>query len=567
MDIHADKFSTGGAYIAAATSVKRAAVEGESSRISGVWKRASSSPESRSSGFLNRPRSSEQLPIPGMRKDVKAQDTKGEAILVEHQYQGKKVGEESATRVHGQQKFKEAIQGQRRYLLETDRAGNEKKIARLQKMSENSYQDVVVRVRRFFDSNYHRSFMKEACRAVEGPVTAAKYREIADSTNCGLIHARNMNLKVEKDEHGLPREYGLMRLGVMSDLRNGATNLRELKECEGNEGLKQAKLNELKAAQQKYKEGTPSFAALKVAIEDIQNPKEALEARQERMELLMLQYLAAQAERDPSKLEGDTWNVVDVRLLDPSKNEVDSDSGWVHNETNQLLDMKEIFSQFSGKTVVLDGKGPYIDKEGKVHLPIDRGGKELDLKARLINISVQGQMENGKVQQSCNSDDLQALSDDPAIGNQEDWQEMVALLQDGKSNATVAEKAVFALVKAGYSVSVGCLSAKDRTGWVVGRVMAKLMSEGFPDLRKALTKQLLSAKSMASQILSDVTGWRFMKLDFRTMGSDVTIPMKLKHAAGLTAEWSAKCIKKEVAALKDVAIDQFRERFFSVLTQ
>ncbi len=84
---------------------------------------------------------------------------------------------------------------------------------------------------------------------------------------------------------------------------------------------------------------------------------------------------------------------------------------------------------------------------------------------------------------------------------------------------------------------------------VVGRAMAKLMAGDSDSIRKYLTKELLGAKSMAAEILKDVTGWRFMKLDARTMGEDVTLPMKLRHTLGLAAEWGVNFFKKRAEGL------------------
>lgn len=421
----------------------------------------------------------------------------------------------------------------------------------------NLQKDETVGKRKFFDSNYHREYMSTAIKQLKTTeLTGAVYQQMADKTNPGLVHARNITLKVKKDEHGLPNTYGLLRVGVMSDLTNGATNLEELRKiANGDTELKTNVLTNLQTRKASCKKGSPAEASLQMAIDQINNPSASLTKRTERMELMMLQYLSAQAERDVGKLTSlktaDTWSVVDVRLLSPKKDEIDQESGWVHNEANQLQDMKAIFEKFSGKTIVLDGKGPYIDDDGKVHLAINADGKELTLSATVLNISIQGQMENKGLQKDINEQAITALASHEKLNDQDDWKEMQALLNAGQSNGTVAEKAVTALVKAGITVSCGCLSAKDRTGWVVGRTMVKLVADSVPDIRKYLTKQILNSKSMASQILKDVTGWSFMKLDFKTMGSDATLSMKIRHTVGLVSECASHLIGKKLDALRE----------------
>ncbi len=562
-------------------------------QTSGIWKRVNSSSD------LQQRKSTDSLPgsrppsgdlaslekrlVLGINRTVQLQDSEGEALKVSHNYKGNTLADETAKRIPGKKALTVVLERSYNNMsekatalrteintLKSDSSNPpllQKKSAQLEKLEakltrtgvfrSNLMQDETVGKRKFFDSNYHREYMSSALKGHDrATLTGQEYQKIANKTNPGLVHARNVELTV-KDEHGVPTEtYGLLRVGVMSDLTNGATNLEELgKIANGDTALQEKALASLEKRQSAYSKGSPTYASFEMAIDQIKNPKVALEARSERMELMMLQYLSAQAERDISKLEKlgdkDTWGVVDVRLLNPKKDEIDKESGWVHNETNELLDMKKIFEQFSGKTIVLDGKGPFIDDEGKVHLGIDAGGKEINLSATLLNISVQGQMENTGLQADINSEAIEALKSNPALADDDDWKGMIELLAAGKSNGTVAEKAVTALVKAGFSVSVGCLSAKDRTGWVVGRAVTKLLANNTPEIRKFLTKKLLGSQSMAAQILKDVTGWRFMKLDYKTMGDDVTTPQKIRHTVGLVAEWAVNAMQKKLGNFKE----------------
>src|SRR5205823_3004384 len=91
--------------------------------------------------------------------------------------------------------------------------------------------------------------------------------------------------------------------------------------------LQREALTKLLTKRSEHKEGSASYASLDMAIAQVLNPKEAVALRRERMNLQMLQYLTVQAERTPQNLSSDTWDVVDVRLLSPSKDEIDPESG------------------------------------------------------------------------------------------------------------------------------------------------------------------------------------------------------------------------------------------------
>ncbi|MBS0636691.1 MAG: hypothetical protein JSS12_04200 [Verrucomicrobia bacterium] len=537
-------------------------LEGVAQRTSGVWvtRRVSDSAVRRSvslpsSPVGNRPSSVEYRAI-GVNRKVQLQDADGQDIKAIHTYKSETLGMEVAIRVPGHKALSVVLEQAHRQLYrkkqeleglpptperQKELAEVNGKIKANAQQRQNLIDDSTASKRRFFDSNYHRDFMKSALAGKT--LNGSTYEEIASRTSPGLVNARAIKLLKPDGEQGL------LRLGVMSDLTNGATNLRELKEIKnGNATLQGSAVASLLERMKGYPVGSPAHASLQMAVKQLSEPEKTYEMRKGRMTLQMLQYLAVQAERvDPSKIQGDTWNVVDVRLLTPSKDEMDVESGWLHNETNELLDMQEIFKEFNGKTVVLDGRGPFVDDDGKVHLPIDGEGKELKLNAALLNISIQGDSSKNEVQQQVNQEAIAQLENHEALQQDDNWKGMLELLKKGESNGTVAEMAVTALVKSGCTVSVGCLSAKDRTGWVVGRTVIKLMADDRPEVRKFLTSKLIGAGSVASQVLKDVTGWRFMKLDYKTMGSDATLSVKARHTIGLVGEWSVNFIKKKLS--------------------
>jgi hypothetical protein len=532
---------------------RRPSLEGSQvTRTAQAWARVSVS------GPTRRPSTTELTPATiGLKRTIQEQDSEGQALRVEHTYNGKVLGLEVATRIPGEKALRLVLK--RTYENTQDPAKKEALTDAYTRLKS----DPILGKRKFFDADYHREAMTEALDKHVGPLEGKDYAFYANKTNPGLVNARNMTLMMKG------KVYGLLRLGVMSDLRNGAVNLRQLQQ------IKDGKLNpkdlqaKLLQEQKKYAQGSRAHASLQMAIDQLNTPETALKDRQGRMELLMLQYLSAHAERDAGKLgkmkSPAIWDVVDVRLLNPQKNEMDRESGWVHDEANELLDMKEIFKQFEGRTIVLDGKGPYIDEEGKVHLALDNGGQEISLNPKLINISVQGQMENSGLQKELNEEALNELDDHPELKNNPDWKEMRQMLASGQSNGTVAEKALTALVQAGISVSAGCLSGKDRTGWVVGRTMIKLMANTQETIRKYLTGKLIGPNSMASKILKDVTGWHFMKLDYRTMGEDATLGVKIKHTAGLVAEWGIKKGPKILLGLAKQAAEWSQQKAVALI--
>ncbi len=572
------------------------ALAGVSSKVSSVWQRGSLDIVRRSRQFETGSRDSTKLI--GLQREIELQDLAGRTIEGEYMNpSGDVLAKETASRIPGQralsitleQSFRQLHKQELAYmkelsLLSKDQAKTaeiqaklediRKKIAANREMYRNLETDDVVDRRKFFDSNYHRAFMKEGLQKLRGMnLDGTLYKILADKVNPGLVNARNIQLTLGKGSES----YGLLRLGVMSDLRNGTTNLRELKKIvEGGAALKDEAVRKLQQEKARYKPHTPAFASLEMAIKELENPEKALFSRRERMNVLMLQYLTASAQRDLSKLTANTWKVIDVRLLDTAKHSIDKGCGWVHDETNELLDMAEIFREFNGKTVVFGTDGPHIDGD-KVYIPLPGlkpgATREVTLSATLLNISIQspsqkGGPKNEGVQAEINRDALHNLQklQDSSLFDDEEWKTMCALLAKGVSNATVAEQAVCALLRRGdYSVSVGCLSAKDRTGWVVGRALIKLVAGVDKSLRRFLTRQLVSAASVSSQILKDVTGWNFMKLDFRTMGDEASASIKLRHVAGLTAEWAVEGIKKKVKKIASTEIvDPIKRKFVPI---
>ncbi len=515
------------------------------------------------------------------RGSVDKQDMQGKLLFAPYTSQsGKPLASETATRIPGQKALSVTLRQSfvqlnkeelacRGMLAECAKGSLEeqrlqgkletitKKLEIICKTQKNLETDAVADKRKFFDSNYHRAFMIQQLKQAKGkPLDGALYKELADKASPGLINARHINLVSEAGE-----THGLLRLGVMSDLRNGTTNLRDLKKIVANPALKDIAVRKLQKERDAYKPQTAAYASLQMAIQQLTNAEAALLERSERMNLQMLQYLTAQAERQ--RPAGDSWNVVDIRLLDPGKRQMDKKCGWVHSEANELLDMAEVFKEFNGKRVVLGSDGPHIDGDTIfIPLPDAKPGdkQEVTLSATLLNISIQTSSlfrspKNQGLQAEINR---QALDNLRKLGNTKlfedpDWKSMCKSLEKGESTGVVAEEAVTALMRNGnFSVSVGCLSAKDRTGFVVGRSMIKLVAKNDAALRRFLTQQLLSAGSISSQILKDVTGWSHMKLSFSTLGNDVSVAVRLRYMAGLIAETAVDILKKQAAKVSSL---------------
>lgn len=365
-------------------------------------------------------------------------------------------------------------------------------------------------------------FRDELQRVVDHSTDQQDY---ADRLNTICLGAP-VNFRYQKYE-GSEREVGFFRVGVMTDLRNGFTNLAELKviQAELKDNLssptlekKLAELREIRealAAQPESNKG--KLLALDYAIEQLQ-PEQIRQTIQERRHILnnqMLQLVQGQVERHLTGVANDpfqiTFNLTHLGLLNRKTDKQDP-TGWAHNEAFQMTDMHEAFVEFAGKTLIFDGKGPAIDADGHVHLAqelLDSSGnpRKLRLETNFVNMTVQGHTKNDGIQQEINKKNMAQLfeaAERQVLSNPNDKEmlEGLKLLQfvqkqfiEGESSYLMAETFSIALIKLKLPMSMGCLSAKDRTGMVGGRTILNFVKESMykdPSLQQEVMPEGLS---------------------------------------------------------------------------
>ncbi len=324
----------------------------------------------------------------------------------------------------------------------------------------------------WFGSNYFRDHAKEGIAALDhgGKVSPAEYQKVMDSSVAGLVNAQT-----QKGEDSTA-----VRSGGIADLRNLHTNLGELKAIVAGTVQLADVRKRLEGELSKHKPGSPAHSSIACALKQLENMgtvKAAIAERRACLNQQYLQLLALHAEgKSPQELqEMEHFKVGQLGLLSPSKDRTWSDSGWRQNEGSIIADMSEIFTENSGKVVHFDGKGPYIDEKGEIHLP----AKAMDpshtatLQSRFVNASIQGNVKNTGAQKAANDSGLAGLKGEITSDNTAAH----ALLDDanknlnpkrgtGKSSTRTALNLARTLKAAGYEVGINCLSGKDRTGLV-----------------------------------------------------------------------------------------------------
>lgn len=306
------------------------------------------------------------------------------------------------------------------------------------------------------------------------------------------------------------REVGFFRLGVITDPKNGFTNLQELRQLAADPAKLQAKIDvltkeydelkkELRKSENGLKKNQGKLAAYHYALKQLSLGRidATIQEREHILNNQMLQLVQGQVEKNLASLIDDpskkTLNITHLALLNRKTNSQDP-TGWVHDEANEILDMNEVFKDFAGKTLVFDGKGPCMDADGKLHMAQsleDETGmpREVKLETNFVNITVQGHTKNDGIQEQINTTAVaeiikkakQKAAEDPANSDYQDALKLLTKLQkelnNGKSSYRMAEDFSVALIKLDMPLSMGCLSAKDRTGLVAARAILRIVME------------------------------------------------------------------------------------------
>lgn len=427
----------------------------------------------------------------------------GKEITYEYKHKGTVFGKETVERREAVKDLQESLVKRMKdienQLIEKkkDPHVSPKVVQRLEKelqLCKNSYENA----KKVKDEFIKSSFYRDELGKVVNNSREKNYSEAVNQISLGAA----VNFRYQKGEAG-GKETGFFRLGVITDPRNGFTHLGELKAFSKNSKLLQDKLKILGKKHQKYlkspEKNRAKLEATQYAIAQL-HPQQLGETIRERefvLENQMLQLVQGQVEKNLAKIQMDEKQtilpLVHVALLNREIDKVDP-SGWVHNEANEMADMHEIFKEFAGKILIFDGKGPYIDVDGNVHLAqslIGEDGKarQMKLDSTFVNISVQGHCKNDGIQREINKDSIPhliaiATKKAQAAPQNKEIREGLKLLLDverklkeDKSTYQIAEDLSVAFLKLGIPLSIGCLSAKDRTGYVGARLIVHFVGE------------------------------------------------------------------------------------------
>lgn len=252
---------------------------------------------------------------------------------------------------------------------------------------------------------------------------------------------------------------------------------------------------------------------------------EVIGQRSERLKLMALQDLelhmrTTKADKDPI-LYGRT-SLVDLKK--PANNE----AGCILYERTQGLDMKALFEELDGATVVFDEDiaAAYIDDEGQIHMPKDcaaEGVESTTLNTVFFNICVQGfedHLLNDGMQKAINDKTLDKLRQQ--YGKTPEFKALEMSLQkleksDGYDpNEAVVMVTQFIQKNGGYS-GLNCYGGKDRTGYAIALIthahLAKLAGISlFAAAAKKWGHQLLRNGGVAARIAKDNADHTTLKL-------------------------------------------------------
>lgn len=294
------------------------------------------------------------------------------------------------------------------------------------------------------------------------------------------------------------------RVGIISDMSNGFTNLKELKEIkvelEKNGTSKKLSTLKNKIQSQASKEKSRGNKFIDITAGYALNQVDNLAAvtctiasRRMHLEDQFLQ-LVMQHINSNRQLEHLTdFPMIHVGLLCQDKEEIDK-TGWNHHEANEMTDMAEIFNEFRGKSIIFDGTGPFIDEQGNIHVPKRTKQRSLTLAPFFVNSSVQGHSKKSKnktaidINQNTFAELKKRLAKHPNI-----LKGFSSIFDKGNDTSYLtAIDLIYYAREAKLMISTGCLSAKDRTGFTCAGDSVLNQMEQLPlsGKRKFMKQQL-----------------------------------------------------------------------------
>lgn len=298
------------------------------------------------------------------------------------------------------------------------------------------------------------------------------------------------------------RFVGLARCGAIADFSHPLISLSELREI-GKKSLTERE----KILRESTDIRDSSRKSPKQFIDYIRTPilDDLIIKREIGLNEQMLQLIETQIDKNPLQFD-QPLRLFHLGLM----NENNSDGKTFH-EGKIIGDMADTFERFNGKTLIFDGTGPYIDKEGKIHLSKNLGGKSVVLETFFANVSVQGSLKKQDLQNQMNQQTLDRFLE---IAPDEKKGEILNLKQklaSGSSSSSLARDFLRIALDSGVISSTGCRKGKDRTGLVCGLVARSYLNEEIDktglksakskELKNRFAESLLSEDSVASWVV------------------------------------------------------------------
>lgn len=344
--------------------------------------------------------------------------------------------------------------------------------------------------KKFLDSNYFRDLIKDK-----------GYQKAAEEYLSAPINMRTQSLRKEGEN---AVECQFMRMGAFTDLRNGFTNLKELKELQKDPMKLALKKRELAELQGKVKNEDQALA-LERALLELNDVEKTIQERRAGLQSVFIEMLQQQVVN--KGVEGDRFLLMQLSLLNPEKNKWD-ETGWMHNEGNAILDMAEMYKEMDGKKIVIGEEAHPRVTEDAIYLPIGSEKKTVILDAAFMNFSVQGHTKNDGIQREVNVQAVHVLA---RYANNPAAAPLLDALRGQSSNYKVAENVGMEALKLG-ALTINCASGKDRTGAVAGRLALKHLPRDYEYKYK---NQLLDSDGVAANVVYDNTKVKVLKVDPR----------------------------------------------------
>lgn len=278
-----------------------------------------------------------------------------------------------------------------------------------------------------------------------------------------------INMRFHELLIGEKRTAGFFRIGVISDMRNGWFSLEDLSKMTQKPEIIKETIHVLTEKLSK-KNNSNRQESLNYALQILHdNIEKALQDRRETLLMPMMQLIIGQIEENIDLFKealnnNEPFSMVHISLLNPTKEEFDL-TGWMHNERVEIEDMQYMFRYFRGKKIVCDGSGPRIDDD-KIFLPYffsDIKNREVPLNSLFFNVSVQGHSDANHLK--INKEALSFLEEKYQLINKNE--KIKKSFTEKETHYIFACELLLSLLLLNkIAISIGCLSAKDRTGVV-----------------------------------------------------------------------------------------------------